>query len=928
LVRGNIMRGSLWRRWDLHVHTPASFYHNFKIPNEEKERYNDNIWDKYIDELEKISEVSVLGITDYFSIEGYKKALDYKNEGRLENIGLILPNIEFRIEQVGNHNNKINYHVIFSNEVGVDVIEREFLQSLHIMSYEQTDPINLCRSNIEDIGNKVKAHNSEFTGTDYEVGCNSIFIDLKEIKRVLETKKSFFHGKYLLVLAERGWDTLKWIDQTSQLKRYMLFNSHAVFSSNERTVNWMLGSDYGEDEKFISEFNSLKPCIHGSDAHSFDDLCKPDEDKYCWIKADPTFEGLKTIIYEPHGRVKIQTENPNIRKNIYTLSSVKIDNSNINEDLSIQEGTLDLNENLVAITGGKGTGKTALLDLIANCFEDRCKRSKKDKDKNSFIQRIQKDKENLKVEIGFRGSKVENFSKKIIEDFPNSRITYLPQGKIEDFSSNKKLLAEKIEEIIFKNEKIVEKGCKKQFDDIKKEINTFVVEIEEINHEMHSLESEVTPEVLGKFESELKIKLGECENKKDELFEFKKSIKGSTSKIEELKETEKQLQLKSYKLNKVRSELRTLEEDLNKFLDSFEVVTNKINSELEEFEIDCSIPPLDCNLHFSHLEESFNLLDQEIECLESELKRIGEEHNQLNENEIEEAKIIEDLSNIKQYIEDLRFTLDSLKQKKTEIKILEGKRIHKYHDLLKKYLEWNKYYGKVINMFSEGKDEILNDISFESSIYFDENNFLKKGSEIFDFRKIRDTDLERLADILNEIITLNSDELRHDALLKFIEELKMINSSLKEKYDNYEFYRWAYGNYFSLRTEAFFKKRPMNKLSMGQKGTVLLKLFLAEGDYPLIIDQPEDNLDNKFIYNELVGAFKDAKKDRQIIIATNNANLVVNSDAEQVIVAEFEDNNIFYESGSLENPETRSKIMPILEGGEKAFREREEKYGI
>ena len=115
---------------------------------------------------------------------------------------------------------------------------------------------------------------------------------------------------------------------------------------------------------------------------------------------------------------------------------------------------------------------------------------------------------------------------------------------------------------------------------------------------------------------------------------------------------------------------------------------------------------------------------------------------------------------------------------------------------------------------------------------------------------------------------------------------------------------------------------------MGQKGTVLLKLFLAEGDYPLIVDQPEESLDNKFIYSELVVAFREAKKKRQIIIATNNANLVVNTDAEQIIVAEFENNKISYKLGALEDLKIRKDIMPILEGGKEAFKKREEKYGI
>jgi len=151
---------------------------------------------------------------------------------------------------------------------------------------------------------------------------------------------------------------------------------------------------------------------------------------------------------------------------------------------------------------------------------------------------------------------------------------------------------------------------------------------------------------------------------------------------------------------------------------------------------------------------------------------------------------------------------------------------------------------------------------------------------------------------------------------------------LKGERSNDDFYEWLFGNYCSLNTEILFNGILMNKLSMGQKGTVLLKLFLAEGDYPLIIDQPEENLDNEFISYELVDAFRDAKKKRQIMIATNNANLIVNTDAEQIIVANFENNRISYKLGSLEDLGIREDIIQVLEGGEKAFRKRERKYGI
>jgi len=108
-----------------------------------------------------------------------------------------------------------------------------------------------------------------------------------------------------------------------------------------------------------------------------------------------------------------------------------------------------------------------------------------------------------------------------------------------------------------------------------------------------------------------------------------------------------------------------------------------------------------------------------------------------------------------------------------------------------------------------------------------------------------------------------------------------------------------------------------------------LKVFLATATAKqvFIIDQPEDNLDNNFIMHELVPLIRKAKVSRQIIMSTHNANLVVNADAEQIIVARL-DNEGDYISGSIENQTINQSIKEILEGGEEAFRNRENKYGM
>lgn len=125
-----------------------------------------------------------------------------------------------------------------------------------------------------------------------------------------------------------------------------------------------------------------------------------------------------------------------------------------------------------------------------------------------------------------------------------------------------------------------------------------------------------------------------------------------------------------------------------------------------------------------------------------------------------------------------------------------------------------------------------------------------------------------------------------------------------------------------------YKGKDLNKISVGQKGTVYLKMMLATEAFskPIIFDQPEDDLDNEFIMQNLISLFKELKQYRQVIIVTHNANLVVNADAEQVIVASNQDGNLEYSSGSLEDNFINSKICQILEGGEIAFEKRRNKY--
>lgn len=144
--------------------------------------------------------------------------------------------------------------------------------------------------------------------------------------------------------------------------------------------------------------------------------------------------------------------------------------------------------------------------------------------------------------------------------------------------------------------------------------------------------------------------------------------------------------------------------------------------------------------------------------------------------------------------------------------------------------------------------------------------------------------------------------------------------------------KWLYGTeHIAIHYSIDYDGIDIRKLSPGTRGIVLLLLYLAldDGDdRPLIIDQPEENLDPKSIFDELVELFLTAKQKRQVILVTHNANLVVNTDADQVIVASVGPHRpgelppISYMSGGLESSHIRRAVCDILEGGERAFQER------
>lgn len=183
-------------------------------------------------------------------------------------------------------------------------------------------------------------------------------------------------------------------------------------------------------------------------------------------------------------------------------------------------------------------------------------------------------------------------------------------------------------------------------------------------------------------------------------------------------------------------------------------------------------------------------------------------------------------------------------------------------------------------------------------------------------RKYKFDDEEEVVLFVSELLeSVNENDGKYDSLLK----------------DRLSFYNYVSSlQYLNVVFSLKMGEKNLSQLSPGEKGIVLLIFYLAldKEDLPLIIDQPEDNLDNQSVFKKLVPSVVEAKKNRQVILITHNPNLAIACDSDLVIYCEKDKkmNSIRYESGAIEDTHIRKKMIDILEGTMPAFDLRSDKY--
>ena len=888
-------------------------------------------------------------------IEGYKKVKQYQEKDILKNI-FIFPNIEFRLDKIINiidgdrsHPKRINMHVLFSPEVGAEDIEENFLHELDFVyeadTFNSGEKRKLKIRNLCDLGKKRKGEHTPFESkSDLFIGCMTAVVDAGQIKEKLDGKPSIFKGKYLIVLSDEDLSFLHWDGQAHGIRKMLMQMSHCVFSSNAGTREYCLGKKHPTIEKYIDEFKSLKPCIWGCDSHSFDERFlepSPNSDgtiNYCWIKSEVTWDGLKQILYEPEERIRIQETSPEAQKSIYTIDKLNIFETEINPSLKIKKVEIDFNPNLVAVIGGRGSGKTALLDIIASCYKEGEKLGNLE---NSFYSRLygkNNAKSNLPININLKsisGDEITNEFGKNKTFFEKSDIIYITQKHFEDLSSDYQRLNEYVFKLIFS--KFPDE--KQEYDLLSNNMQIKQNDLQKINLSIHQLKNDLKNknDLLIAVKAKEGEKLDYSNRIKD--IELKSKVSDDVARISnglfEAKIEKQELESLLYRLNGIINEMTVLN-NVRKLLADFNLGVcecSAISSEMDAF------PEQELIKVINDIEMVANknkiALDNELigkERAINDYKAKLQKFTDIN-------KIISDLKQKENFVSseiaEIRSKLTELNKKENDIKDYEAKRALCYIEIINIFFKSREFITAILNKFESGKDKILDNIGFDAVIVLDDDDYIANINNRINHRSISEDNLKSVLkdNILECLSKLAADKAKNEAksfkeiASNLIDTGDLLFAKTKGNTTYADFFNHLFYVPLKIKINIYLDGISLESLPMGQRAIVLLKIILAYDDKPLLIDQPEEDLDNRYIYEHLVEAFKEAKNKRQILIATHNANLAVNTDAEQIIVAKYDKGIISYELGTLEDPAIKTDIKQILEGGDAAFRKREEKYG-
>ena len=980
-----ISRGSEWHRWDPHIHAPGTLLND--------QFGSTDPWDAYLTVIEnRIPNIEAVAVTDYYLTDTYEEFLRRKATGRLVGVKMICPNIELRLD-IAAKSGFVNIHLLVSPEDPDHLAEvKRILKRLQFGAYN--DRFDCTRDELIKLGKRADPSAID-DGAALRHGATQFKVNFDQLRKVIH-ESEWAKKNILIAVAGGAGDGTSGVRQAADatVRQEIEKFAHIIFSSSPAQREFWLGQRGVTVEELRARYDGCKPCLHGSDSHDQKSVGKPIDNRFSWIKGALEFDALRQSCIDPEGRAYVGKQPLRSAMPSQVISHIRIDNA----DWALTPD-IPLNSGLVAIIGARGSGKTALADVIAaGC--DAIPLSGWDADENispSFLARARRLIRDATTTLTWGGGATVTRSLDGSDanghmSFPRAR--YLSQQFVEELCSAKGVsdgLVTEIERVIFESHSGDDREWAIDFAELRNQQTARFQQARE--REVEAI-SDISDRIAIEFEKESLVTTltTQVAQKKKLIADYttdraKLVVKGTEAQVArhtQLSEAAQRLRNKIQAFGNQRRTFVALQDEVLSMRATGapemlrQAKARHTNSGLDaqmwdEFlliykgDVDKSligyiawaddevrklngVPPAPGDPNVALIPDNADIAALALAPIAAEMTRL--------EALFSADKLVRDqYAALTGRIAQENSALQTLETRLTDAQGAAARR----KDL---QTERDNTYGRVF-------EAIINEQNALAGLYAPlmarlaaSSGTLKKLS--FSVRRIADVQAwgsvaeEQLLDRRKagpfygrgSLIAVATEALKPAWETGSAAEVQAAMTAFMARYLrdllshapyaetqqsefrawSKQFAHWLFGtDHIAVRYEISYDGVDIRKLSPGTRGIVLLLLYLAlddSDDRPLIIDQPEENLDPKSVFDELVALFIAAKAKRQVIMVTNNANLVINTDADQIIVAEAGEHPsgglppISYVAGGLENAAIRKAVCDILEGGEAAFRER------
>jgi hypothetical protein len=937
-------RGSDWIKCDLHIHSPASSYHQYG------DRNDPAVWERFIKELEALPpEFKIIGINDYLTVDGYERIVAAKEKGRLPNIDCILPVVEFRLNRlVGNEKTKrINYHVIFSDAVEPDTIRNQFFPALsasYRLEAGEKHPTwsgILSEESLKLLGKQIKSQSPGVTSlqaeSDWEVGFNNFNVDYQKLKEALAF--TAFTDKVITAIGKVEWEQFKWDGGGAGEKRNIINEANLVFTAANSV------SAYNTSRKSLTDQKVNDLLLDCSDAHYFCDSTQPNRIGNCftWIKAEPTFDGLRQILFEPENRVSISETNPDKKPPYQIIERIRFVGGG--EAFGNQE--IRVSPYLTSIIGGKSTGKSLLAGLIVKSADiQEYRRRNQSRLTGGVVDPLawmDQALTSMNFEVIWRDGTTTT-----LKNSESRKVTYFPQHylntSINDQGVGNKELNKIIRSVLAQNPSYggAFDVYRNKLQELSEEIAAAATGFENSLREMR--EKRVLASEKGK-SADVQANIDKLEG---EFKDLKKKFDLSEEEIAQHAEL-------SQKLEQAKEEKEATQVSLT----ALDAVTGASLSEVVQLdavlpfyasdeliaEVKLAIAPAVATFQTAILESLKPIRIKHADKLEKANELVLKTEMALK-SILDKIASSGPLSEMATVIQVERAKLTSIVALESELSALQT-RIGELATQLNGFIEKRLALASdVMNVKEQLPQSGDGELKIEIRPYVKAvhvRDLLHDRVRYISNPEIRALaqDVDPMDEDFNNYSTAVATVVQQsiDGVLEFKGEHKL--AGLIQE---------LLGNSIYLNYNLMLGEDSFSIMSPGKRALALLRVIieLDASEHPIVLDQPEDDLDNRSIYDGLATYLKIKKQSRQIIVVTHNPNVVVGGDSEYVIVAnqtgqesnrDNENYRFEYVYGGLEQSYLdgsgkwvlyrhgiREHVCEILDGGMDAFRRREQLY--